>query len=93
MKLAGKAYPDLPAIQQNEIVKDRFIDGSIRTIKLRDCLAQDQLEDAMCRAVQLEAIEAAERQYHQPRSVRAVVATAETEPGHPRRWVLRWPSG
>ena len=70
------------------------------TIKLRDCLAQDQLEDTMCRAVQLEAIEAAERQYHEPRSVRAVVAgasgvdpTAETEPGHPRRWVLRWPSG
>ena len=76
MKLARRAYPDLLVAHQNEIAKDRFVDGLDNKewrIKLRE-VSPKTLEDAVSRAIQLEAIEAAEGQ--QPRSVRAVVAGA-----------------
>ena len=66
----------MPAIHQNEIAKDRLIDGldhKKTRVKLRQ-VSPKTLEDAVSRAVQLEAIEAAEGQ--QPRSVRAVVVGA-----------------
>ena len=71
MKLARRAYTDLPVAYQNEIAKDRFVDGldnKESRNKLRE-VSLKTLEDAVSRAVQLEAIEAAEGQHQQPRSV------------------------
>ena len=61
MKLARRAYTDLPVAYQNEIAKDRFVDGldnKESRNKLRE-VSLKTLEDAASRAVQLEAIEAA----------------------------------
>ena len=78
MKLARRAYTDLPVAYQNEIAKDRFVDGldnKESRNKLRE-VSLKTLEDAASRAVHLEAIEAAKGQHQQPSSVRAVVAGA-----------------
>lgn len=86
-KLARKAYPDVPAGHREELAKDKFIDGieSKETrVKLRE-ITTKTLDEALCRAVQLEAIEAAEAQrQHQPRSVHAVAAGASCEGAGPK---------
>ena len=72
--LCRMAYPQLPHQVQSELSRDQFVEGlDTRELRLRVSEGDPaNLDDAIGRAIRLEAIYAADHQHHEP----AIVASA-----------------